>query len=165
LYFQAVTQDQYTPGTEPSPVGQAGLYHFGVNICVEDIHPDLACECALNGANTLLNFTNDGWFYGTYGPRSHFQAAAWRAIEVRRPMLRVTNTGITAAIDPLGNISTVVPPWTEGVGKARLLGIGADESEFAMPTTLVMRLGASGLVVLFISFLLGCLLLARRSAK
>jgi apolipoprotein N-acyltransferase len=156
LYFQAVTRDQYTPGTDPSPVATVGSYHVALNICVEDIFPDLARECCRSGADTLINITNDGWFYNTFGPRAHLQAAAWRAIETRRPLLRVTNTGWTASIDPLGNVTTIIPPETEGIEKVRLQRISDGPDQFAKPTTLAMMLGERGAAAIFLSLFLGC---------
>ena len=47
-------------------------------------------------------------------------AAVWRAIETRRPMLRVTNTGYTVAVDPLGRIEYLMEPWTIGTAIVRL---------------------------------------------
>ena len=148
--LRSITRDQYTPGTEPSPVHQIGGYAIALNICVEDIHPDLAREAACNGADTLINLTNDGWFYGNYGPRAHLLAAAWRAIEVRRPMLRITNTGRTVAIDPLGNAEELVPPEKEGVCVTHLLRISPRSGQSAAPKNLVtplMALGEGGLAL------------------
>lgn len=155
--LRSVTQDQYEPGTDPSPVRDVAGYKIALNVCVEDIHPDLAREASFSGADTLINVTNDGWFYQTYGPRAHLRAAAWRSIEVRRPMLRVTNTGITVAIDPLGRMQTIIPEETVGVGTAKLLRIqGEKDSPFALPRTIYMGMGEVGVGLMFLSLLFGC---------
>ncbi|MCY3023390.1 MAG: apolipoprotein N-acyltransferase [Planctomycetota bacterium] len=170
--LRSITRDQYAPGAAPSPVctvpqtaapGTTG-YRIAVNICVEDIHPDLAREAVLAGADTLVNLTNDGWFYHTFGPRSHMVAAAWRAIEVRRPLLRVTNTGRTVAVDPLGRIETLIPAETVGTACVRLQRIAADEAarSAGSPHTVALWLGDLGMGVVFL-LVLGGSLLARRT--
>ena len=155
--LRSVTRDQYVPGTGASPVHKIGGYAIALNICVEDIHPDLAREAAGNGADTMINLTNDGWFYGTYGPRSHLQAAAWRAIEVRRPLLRVTNTGKTVAVNPLGVITEIIPEATEG---SCLYGL---ERLTQPPKTLTMYLGELGEAAIFAAVLLGCIFMKSRN--
>src|SRR5262249_32680562 len=90
-YFRSVTRDQYVAGTAPSEIFRTGKYRIAVNICVEDIHPFIGREAVAADANLLVNITNDGWFYTTFGPRAHLQAARMRAVETRRPLLRVTN--------------------------------------------------------------------------
>src|SRR5262249_31403034 len=137
-WLRSVTRDQYLPGTTCSPVTEIGGYHIAVNICVEDVHPAVAREEAFNGADTLINLTNDGWFYGHYGPRAHLQAAAWRAIETRRPLLRVTNTGLTAAVNPLGEIKIILPLETEATGPVKLQRIDNAGAQIVTP---YMRLG------------------------
>jgi apolipoprotein N-acyltransferase len=154
----SVTRDQYQPGEWPSPVFDVGGYRLALNLCVEDIHPDIAREAVLAGADTLVNLTNDGWFYGTFGPGAHLRAAAWRAIEMRRPLLRVTNTGYTVAVDPLGNVEILIPPETEGVAVARLQRIGGEP-----PRTWSMLLGEWGCAAAMASILAGCLWLGRRA--
>jgi|SRR5579862_118430 len=145
-WIRSVTQDRYVPGTECSEVIDIGGYHIALNICVEDTHPAIAREDAFHGADTLVNITNDGWFYGTYGPRSHLQAAMWRAIETRRPLLRVTNTGRTVAVDPLGNIELILPPETEAAGLAKLMRIDGGGAQIVTP---YMRLGEFWTAVIF----------------
>lgn len=155
-WLRSVTRDQYLRGEEASPVYSIGPYRIATNICVEDIHPDLALEAANSGANLIVNVTNDGWFYKNFGPRAHLQAAAMRAIEVRRPMLRVTNTGYTVMIDPLGRMETLVPLETVGTGMAYPLLLPAKTASATNgATTIYMKLGnfwvamiAAGLLIL-----------------
>jgi len=76
----------------------------GVFICYESIFPNEVREFALNGASLFVNISNDGW-YGPHGaPGQHLNMARMRAIENDRWVLRATNTGITASIDPRGRI-------------------------------------------------------------
>ena len=73
-------------------------------------------------------------------------AAMWRAIETRRPLLRVTNTGHTIAVNPLGEITMALPPETEAVGGVALQRIDGDGSKIITP---YMRLGEFWTAVFF----------------
>jgi len=84
-------------------------------ICYEDLIPALAGEAVQKGAQLLVNFTNDVWYGDTAAPYQHHLLALWRAIETRRYFLRVTNTGYTAVVDPLGKTIAGLPIFTEGV--------------------------------------------------
>src|SRR6185295_6895226 len=75
--LRSVTRDQYVAGEKATPVFDAGSYRIGLNLCVEDVHPDLARQAAARGADAIINLTNDGWFYKTFGPQAHCQAAIW----------------------------------------------------------------------------------------
>lgn len=76
----------------------------GVLICYEAIFPVLSTEMAENGADLLVNITNDAWFGKTSAPRQHFSMAVFRAVENRRALVRAANTGISGFIDPTGRI-------------------------------------------------------------
>lgn len=74
-------------------------------ICLDDVDAGLAIEGARLGARMLLTMSNDSWFAEHEGgAHLHLVVAAFRSIETRLPQLRVTNTGITAVIDPTGEI-------------------------------------------------------------
>jgi Apolipoprotein N-acyltransferase len=57
-----------------------------------------------NGANLLVNITDDSWFKDTSAPYQHLQASVFRAVENRAPVVRAANTGISAFIDSRGRI-------------------------------------------------------------
>jgi apolipoprotein N-acyltransferase len=87
----------------------AGGQRLGMFICYESIFPDEVREGPLQGAQLLVNISNDGW-YGDSGAWSqHLQQTRMRAIENDRWLLSATNTGKTASIDPYGRIVTTVP--------------------------------------------------------
>ena len=76
----------------------------GVFICYESVFPDEVRQFVANGAEVLVNISDDDW-YGEYNaPGQHLNMARMRAIENHRWILRATNSGITAAIDPYGRV-------------------------------------------------------------
>lgn len=77
---------------------------MGVAICFEAIFPNHSRKFVNNGALMLVNITNDGWFGKSSAPYQHLDMSMFRAVENKRPMLRAANTGISAIIDPLGNV-------------------------------------------------------------
>ncbi|MBB5350604.1 apolipoprotein N-acyltransferase [Haloferula luteola] len=82
---------------------------FGVipSVCFEDTVPRLLRKFVRGGPQVIVNVTNDGWFKDSPAAAQHFANARFRAIELRRPMVRCANTGVSAAIDTRG--STVNP--------------------------------------------------------
>ncbi len=77
---------------------------FGVLICFEDIFPGLARRFAKEGADYLVNITNDAWFGRTGAPYQHLQASVLRAVENRRAVIRCANTGVSCFIESTGRI-------------------------------------------------------------
>jgi len=75
---------------------------IGVQICFEIIFPNLSRHMAQNGAQLLVNMTNDAWFGRTAAPFQHFEMATFRAVENRRSLVRAANTGISGFVDPAG---------------------------------------------------------------
>jgi len=84
-------------------------------ICYEDVAPSLAVLASTAGANLLINLTNDAWFGDSVAPYQHHLIASFRAIENRRYLLRATNTGLTAVVDPLGRTLSQLPTFQSGV--------------------------------------------------
>ena len=77
-------------------------HRLGMQICFEIIFPNLSRKMAQNGAELLINITNDAWFGRTGAPFQHFSMAVFRAVENRRALARAANTGISGFIDPAG---------------------------------------------------------------
>lgn len=77
---------------------------FGVipTVCFEDTVPRLMQKFVRKGPQLIVNVTNDGWFKETEGAAQQFANARFRAIELRRPMIRCANTGVSAAITTTG---------------------------------------------------------------
>jgi apolipoprotein N-acyltransferase len=93
----------FVPGTSyrvaPTPEGTIGIF-----ICYEDIFPQLVRRIALAGAQVLVNISNDAWYGDSAAAFQHVEMARLRAIENRLYLLRATNDGITALIDPYGRV-------------------------------------------------------------
>lgn len=70
---------------------------IGPQICYEGLDPHFTRSLALQGADLIVNVTNDSWFGAPFEPRQHLTMTLARAIEVRRPLVRSTNTGISTA--------------------------------------------------------------------
>ena len=84
-------------------------HHYGIFICYESIFADEIRQFVVNGAEVLVNISDDGWYGDTSAPWQHLNMARMRAVENRRWLLRDTNTGVTAAIDPYGRITQSAP--------------------------------------------------------
>jgi apolipoprotein N-acyltransferase len=99
----------FAPGMHNEPLrlhrqGNSDLL-LGALICYEAIFPALAQERVEQGAEILINVSNDGWFRKSSAPLQHLAHAVLRCVEQSRSLARATNTGITAVIDPYGRIT------------------------------------------------------------
>ena len=93
------------------PLGEA---RAGIMICFESHFGELSREYVRNGADAIIEMTNDGYLGPTPVLRQHLANAVFRAVETNRPVLRVTNVGITAYIDESGNVHDPLPSYQEG---------------------------------------------------
>lgn len=98
----------FEPGTQEhlfslTPQGRKTM-DMGMLICYEAIFPELARERVAHGAELLLNISNDAWYDYTSAPMQHLQLSLMRAVEQGRYVVRATNSGITAVLDPLGGV-------------------------------------------------------------
>jgi len=111
--------DGFTPGDGPHTLDLPGPVHVAPLICYEDLMPELSRAFVKSGkANVLVNLTNDAWYGRTVAPWQHARLAQWRAIETRRSLVRVTNTGVTTVIDAKGEMSESLPLFSAAVLKA-----------------------------------------------
>jgi apolipoprotein N-acyltransferase len=81
---------------------------FSVFICYEAIYPGEIRDFTARGAQLLINISNDGWFGTSAAAEQHLRMARVRAVENRRWLLRDTNSGISASVDPYGNVTRVM---------------------------------------------------------
>ena len=95
-------------GSSRQPL-QAGATRLGVFICYESVFPDEVRQFAANGAQVFVNISNDGWYGDSGAWAQHLLQARMRAMENHRWLLRDTNTGLTAAIDPDGRVAAQIP--------------------------------------------------------
>jgi len=79
-------------------------HHYGIFICYESVFADEVRHFVQLGAEVLVNISDDGWYGDSSAPWQHLNMARMRAIENHRWILRATNTGVTAAIDPNGHV-------------------------------------------------------------
>jgi len=86
-----------------------GNHRYGVFICYEAVFADEVRQFARHGAEVFVNISDDGWYGDTSAPWQHFNMARMRAIENRRWLLRDTNSGVTASIDPYGRVRQSIP--------------------------------------------------------
>lgn len=101
--------DDVAPGTEPVILHVKDQRIAG-SICFEDAFgPEMADM--LPDATLLVNVSNDAWFGDSFAPDQHLQIARVRAAEFARPLLRTTNTGITAIIDSHGKLTDLAPQF------------------------------------------------------
>ncbi|MEN8214659.1 MAG: apolipoprotein N-acyltransferase [Pseudomonadota bacterium] len=106
----AAIGEDFAAGNAAKPLLQVGEYQAGASICYEIIFGEEIRE-ALPEAHFLINASNDAWFGKTVGPLQHFDMARMRALENGRYLLRATNTGVTAIIDPLGRVQKRLPQF------------------------------------------------------
>jgi apolipoprotein N-acyltransferase len=98
----------FSPGTSRAPLDAGGM-KIGVFICYESIFPDEVRQSATQGAQVFVNISNDGWYGDSGAYAQHLKQARMRAVENARWLLRDTNTGVTASIDPYGRVVASVP--------------------------------------------------------
>jgi apolipoprotein N-acyltransferase len=84
-------------------------HRYGVFICYEAVFADEVREFSQLGAEVLVNISDDGWYGDTSAPWQHLNMLRMRAIENRRWILRDTNNGVTASIDPYGRVRQSIP--------------------------------------------------------
>jgi apolipoprotein N-acyltransferase len=101
-FMNVPMSDFSSGGRRQSPITVAG-YPVAVSICFEDAFGEELLNM-LPAAKMLVNVSNDAWFGDSLAPRQHLQMARMRALETGRPMLRATNTGVTAITDHWGRI-------------------------------------------------------------
>lgn len=98
------------PGAEVIPIALAsGPLRVAPLICYEVLAQSYVARAAREGAELLLAISNDAWWPGDRAPRLHLVMASFRAIENRLPMVRATNSGISALVSPTGEIVQQAP--------------------------------------------------------
>ena len=109
-----VPMSDFSRGDAARPLLQVGGWPVGVSICYEDVFPEEVRQ-ALPDAAFLINVSNDAWFGDSLAPHQHLEFARLRALETGRWMVRATNTGISAIIDPWGQVRDQSPLFDRAV--------------------------------------------------
>jgi len=105
---------EFTPGSNYTLM-PFGKRRAGVFICIESEYPWLARRLTRDGADVLINISNDGYLGPTAVMRQHLANAIFRAVENGRPVLRVTNSGLTAYINSRGTVEDLTRPFEQDV--------------------------------------------------
>jgi apolipoprotein N-acyltransferase len=94
---------------------ELGQTSFMPMICYEDILPAFVRRLwkEAGPADVMVNLTNDSWYGDSHEPWIHLVLATFRSIETRRALIRSTNTGVSAFVDPLGRITSHTGQWTQ----------------------------------------------------
>lgn len=119
-WAQIPMSDQTRGAADQSPM-RFGAQHVALNICYEDLFGAELIR-ALPEATLMLNISNLAWYGDSLAQPQHLQIARVRALETGRPMLRSTNTGMTAVVQPDGRVTDVLPEFERGVLHAHVQG-------------------------------------------
>lgn len=111
----------FSPATSITPLN-TGKAVIGVLVCFEGIFPELSRAYVRAGSRLLVNISNDAWYKRSSAPYQHLSMTVFRAVENRVPLVRATNTGISAIIDSRGHIRSMTPLFEEATlkGEVRL---------------------------------------------
>lgn len=116
-FVNRITQEagDFVPG-RGAKVLNAGSDRLGVFICYESAFPDFVRQFTAQGATVLFNLSNDAYFGHSAAREQHLLLVRMRAVENGRYIVRSTNDGITASIDPSGRVIQALPRYREAVG-------------------------------------------------
>jgi len=103
-------------GGRGQPPFEVGGQRFAFNVCYEDLFGEELIDALRGprGASVLVNVSNIAWFGDSQALPQHLAIARMRTLETGRPMLRATNTGVTASIDHRGRVLARLPHYTAG---------------------------------------------------
>jgi apolipoprotein N-acyltransferase len=145
----------FARGAIVQPPFTVGDQRIAFNICYEDLFGE-ELRLALHGeagATVLANVSNIAWFGRSHALPQHLAIARLRTLETGRPMVRSTNTGVTAAIDATGRVTAMLEPNTDGVLEVRVQGTTG--------LTPFVRLGNATVLVLSLAAMVVAIVAAR----
>jgi apolipoprotein N-acyltransferase len=114
IAFFDLPMSDFAAGPADQALLNAHGYKVAPFVCYEVVYPEFAAGLAAQ-SDILLTVSNDAWFGASVGPLQHLQMAQMRALEAGRWMIRATNNGVTALIDPQGRIVERLPQFEQGV--------------------------------------------------
>lgn len=101
----------FSEGSANQPQIQVKGHRWLSAICYEIAFGDELQQLITSQTDTLLTISNDTWFGHSIGPAQHLQIAKMRAIELQRPLVRATNSGLSATVDIHGHVIKQLPPF------------------------------------------------------
>jgi len=116
-----IPMSDFTAGPPGQPPLEVADQKLMPNICYEDLFGAEILR-ALPAATVLVNLSNTAWFGDSLAQPQHLQISQARALETGRPMLRATNTGMTASVLPNGRVAAVLPAFTAGALRVDVQG-------------------------------------------
>ncbi len=137
---------KFTPGGNQQPLLKAGGYPFATSICYEDAFASEFIR-TMPEAAYLVNVTNDAWFGNSFEPHQHMQIARMRALETGRYLARSTNTGVSAFVDPKGQIIKQAPLFKISTLTENIIPMGG--------MTPFARLGEGLIMLIIMSLFIG----------
>jgi apolipoprotein N-acyltransferase len=142
----------FTPGDRYTlmPIGDR---RGGVFICIEAAYPWIARQLTANGADVLINISNDGYLGPTAVMRQHLANAIFRAVENGRPLLRVTNTGLSAEIGIKGEMTHHTDPFQADVRLWTLTPTGGTDTAYTRYGDLFVQICAAITLVILLAML------------
>ena len=152
----AIPLQDFARGSPERPPLEVAGQRVAADICYEDAFGEEIIR-QLPAATLLVNASNVAWFGRSIAPRQHLQISQMRALETGRYMLRATNTGMTAVIDPRGRIEATAPEFTRAVLTREVRGYGG--------ATPYVTLGNYGALVLCAALVGGALAAGRRGGR
>ncbi len=117
--------DFFSPGDDFRVVTIGGRPANAI-ICFEAAFPPLVRRFVQRGSQLIINLTNDGWYGDSAAPYQHLEIARFRAVENRRYLLRATNSGISALVEPTGRIQTSTGILRQAICEGRFDFIAAN---------------------------------------
>ena len=146
--FMNVPMSNFSAGERNQSLLEGAGYKIGISICYEDAFGEEVIW-TLPEASLLVNVSNDAWFSGSIAPHQHLQMAQMRAVESGRPMLRATNTGVTAAFDHKGYLIGQIPQYEVGVLKVNVLPMRGITPYALLGNWLVVSVAVLSLIMCF----------------
>ncbi|MFK7985008.1 MAG: apolipoprotein N-acyltransferase [Sandaracinaceae bacterium] len=119
MYEWSPNTGHFQQGDHVRPLELNG-FRIGALVCYEDILPSFVRQVMENDPHVLVNITNDAWFGDTQEPYIHLALAKMRAVEQHRYLVRATNTGVSAIIDPMGRTVAEGPLFGRWQGAAEV---------------------------------------------
>lgn len=138
-------------GTESVVFETSNGIKFSTPICYEDVFGDVCAKFVANGADLIVNMTNDSWSGSEAAERQHAVMAVFRCVETRKTMLRSTNSGMTCLITPDGKIQGEVEPFKM---TWKIWDVPVFSSETYGTTLYVRTIDISADICIYLSYLL-----------